>query len=85
MNSSTKEHQSPVTTDFFEKKNNNNNICTKWFWMDLVNKPFFRFDALSKVFIVDTTLKTNAGISYSDVFSNFTVFVLLQAFLHLPD
>ena len=53
--------------------------------MDLVNKPFFRFDALSKVFIVDTTLKTNAGISYSDVFSNFTVFVLLQAFLHLPD
>ena len=70
----------PSQLIFLKKKNNNNNICTKWFWMDLVNKPFFRFDALSKVFIVDTTLKTNAGISYSDVFSNFTVFVCFKPF-----
>ena len=48
--------------------------------MDLVNQPFFKFDALSKVFIVDTSLKTNAGISYSDVFRNFTVFVCFRPF-----
>ena len=51
--------------------------------MDLdgfVELALFRFDALTKVFIVDTTLKTNAGISYSDVFSNFTVFVFFKPF-----
>ena len=74
MNSSTKEHQSPVTTDFFFKKKK------KWIGVDLVNWPFFRFDALRKVSIVNTTLKTNARISYSDVFSNFTVFVCFKPF-----
>ena len=45
-----------------------------------MNWPFFRFDALRKVSIVNTTLKTNARISYSDVFSNFTVFVCFKPF-----